>query len=99
MNRNDKTQEKNNRKPYSERKITANNIEEYSVLNPETNSDSPSAKSNGARCDSATTVNKNRKPTNVKNRTHKPVYSDRLKPRYQPDKLNRVNHRNEDEIS
>ncbi len=40
--------------PYSDRKIIANPPLLYSVLNPETNSDSPSAKSNGARLVSAT---------------------------------------------
>ena len=39
--------------PYSERKIIANPPLLYSVLNPETSSDSPSAKSNGARFVSA----------------------------------------------
>jgi hypothetical protein len=40
--------------PYSERKIIANPPLLYSVLNPETSSDSPSAKSKGARLVSAT---------------------------------------------
>ncbi len=40
--------------PYSERKIIAKPPLLYSVLNPETNSDSPSAKSKGARLVSAT---------------------------------------------
>jgi hypothetical protein len=35
-------------------KIRANSTLPYSTLNPETNSDSPSAKSNGARLHSAT---------------------------------------------
>ena len=39
--------------PYSDKKIIANPPPAYSVLNPETNSDSPSAKSNGARFTSA----------------------------------------------
>jgi len=34
----------------------ANFSEPYSILNPDTNSDSPSAKSNGVRLSSATTV-------------------------------------------
>lgn len=34
---------------YSPIKITAKNPPLYSILNPETNSDSPSAKSNGVR--------------------------------------------------
>lgn len=41
---------------YSARKINANPAAPYSMLNPETNSDSPSAKSNGARLVSATQV-------------------------------------------
>ncbi len=40
--------------PYSDKKIIANPPLLYSVLNPETNSDSPSAKSKGARLVSAT---------------------------------------------
>lgn len=38
---------------YSDKKIKAKNAPEYSVLKPETNSDSASEKSNGARCVSA----------------------------------------------
>lgn len=38
---------------YSERKIKANQPPIYSTLNPETSSDSPSAKSNGLRLVSA----------------------------------------------
>jgi len=38
---------------YSAKKIKANPPEEYSTLKPETNSDSPSAKSNGVRLVSA----------------------------------------------
>ncbi len=38
---------------YSDRKIKAKYAPEYSVLNPETNSDSDSEKSKGARCVSA----------------------------------------------
>lgn len=38
---------------YSDKKQKAKNIPEYSVLKPETNSDSDSAKSKGARCVSA----------------------------------------------
>jgi len=38
---------------YSAIKIRANNDLLYSILNPETSSDSPSVKSNGARCVSA----------------------------------------------
>lgn len=44
---------KNNTIPYSPTKISANSPLEYSVLNPDTNSDSPSEKSNGARLHSA----------------------------------------------
>jgi hypothetical protein len=40
--------------PYSDKKIIAKPPLLYSVLNPETNSDSPSAKSKGARLVSAT---------------------------------------------
>lgn len=39
--------------PYSPTKMRANSPLEYSVLKPETNSDSPSEKSNGARLHSA----------------------------------------------
>ena len=35
---------------YSAKNTTTKGIEEYSVLNPETNSDSPSARSKGVRC-------------------------------------------------
>lgn len=41
---------------YSAMKIIANILEPYSILNPDTNSDSPSAKSNGARLVSANIV-------------------------------------------
>jgi len=44
---------KNKIEPYSEIKIKENNPPLYSVLNPETNSDSPSAKSKGERLVSA----------------------------------------------
>jgi hypothetical protein len=44
---------KNNTIPYSPTKINANAPLEYSVLNPDTNSDSPSEKSKGARLHSA----------------------------------------------
>lgn len=40
--------------PYSAMKIKANPAPPYSVLNPDTNSDSPSAKSKGVRLVSAT---------------------------------------------
>jgi len=43
------------------KKINANPPAEYSTLNPETNSDSPSAKSNGVRLVSAKQVTKNNK--------------------------------------
>jgi len=42
--------------PYSDKKIIANPPLLYSVLNPDTNSDSPSAKSKGARLVSAIIV-------------------------------------------
>jgi len=42
--------------PYSAKKIMANFSDPYSMLNPDTNSDSPSAKSNGVRFSSAITV-------------------------------------------
>ncbi len=45
---------KNRTIPYSPTKIKANSPLEYSVLNPETSSDSPSEKSKGARLHSAT---------------------------------------------
>lgn len=38
---------------YSAIKIRANPVDAYSMLNPDTNSDSPSAKSKGVRLDSA----------------------------------------------
>lgn len=41
---------------YSLRKINTNPKEAYSILNPETNSDSPSEKSNGVRLVSATAM-------------------------------------------
>jgi hypothetical protein len=41
--------QENNRTPYSDKKIKAKKAPEYSVLNPETNSDSASLKSKGAR--------------------------------------------------
>jgi len=41
---------------YSAKNTTTNGIEEYSVLNPETNSLSPSAKSNGDRLVSAKAI-------------------------------------------
>jgi len=44
---------------YSAKKKFANAIPEYSTLNPETNSDSPSVKSNGALLVSANAETKN----------------------------------------
>lgn len=41
---------------YSLKKINTNPIEAYSTLNPETNSDSPSAKSKGVRLVSAKSI-------------------------------------------
>lgn len=53
---------------YSARKIKAKPAEPYSILNPDTNSDSPSAKSKGARLVSATQVTNQIKETgNIKN--------------------------------
>jgi len=58
-----RTQERR-RTLYSERKIKAKKAPEYSVLNPETSSDSASAKSKGARCLSARLqINQIRKKT------------------------------------
>ena len=48
---------------YSAKKIKANPAAPYSILNPETNSDSPSAKSKGARLVSATQVTNHIKET------------------------------------
>jgi len=45
---------------YSAIKTIANFTEPYSILNPETSSDSPSAKSKGVRFNSAKTVNPHR---------------------------------------
>lgn len=50
---------------YSARKIRANPAAPYSILNPETNSDSPSAKSKGARLVSATQVTNQTKETGI----------------------------------
>lgn len=50
---------------YSARKMSANPALPYSILNPETNSDSPSAKSNGARFVSATQVTSQIKATGI----------------------------------
>lgn len=48
---------------YSARKISVNPTAPYSILNPETSSDSPSAKSKGARFVSATQVTNQIKET------------------------------------
>jgi len=48
---------------YSAKKIKANGADPYSILKPETNSDSPSAKSKGARLVSATQVENQMKKT------------------------------------
>jgi len=48
---------------YSARKIRANPAEPYSILKPDTSSDSPSAKSKGARLVSATQVTNQIKET------------------------------------
>jgi len=50
------TQESTKIDKYSAKKIKTNPPEEYSILNPETNSDSPSAVSKGLRFDSAKIV-------------------------------------------
>jgi len=42
--------------PYSDKKIKVNPPAEYSTLNPETSSDSPSEKSKGVRLVSATSL-------------------------------------------
>jgi len=56
---------------YSARKIRAKPAEPYSILKPETNSDSPSAKSKGARLVSATQVTNQIKDTgSIKNLSH-----------------------------
>lgn len=56
---------------YSAKKINANPAAPYSILNPETNSDSPSAKSKGARLVSATQVtNQTRETGIIKNLSH-----------------------------
>jgi len=47
------TADKNRMERYSAKKITTNVVDLYSVLNPLTNSDSPSEKSKGERLDSA----------------------------------------------
>jgi len=52
---------KNNKLPYSAKNNKAKENLLYSVLNPETNSLSPSAKSNGARFSSTKTIIKNKK--------------------------------------
>ena len=52
-NSNNISPQERSKTPYSERKINAKNAPEYSVLNPETNSDSASEKSKGARWVSA----------------------------------------------
>lgn len=54
---------------YSARKIKAKPAAPYSILNPETNSDSPSAKSKGARLVSAIQVTNHIKETG-KSRKH-----------------------------
>ena len=56
---------------YSARKIKANPADPYSILNPDTSSDSPSAKSKGARLVSATQVTNQIKETgSIKNLSH-----------------------------
>jgi len=53
---------------YSAIKIKANFKPPYSILNPDTNSDSPSAKSKGARLVSTTAQIKNKKKEGNKNK-------------------------------
>ena len=53
---------------YSAIKIMANFTEPYSMLNPDTNSDSPSAKSKGVRFSSANTVILHIKKINILNK-------------------------------
>jgi len=56
---------------YSARKIKAKPADPYSILNPDTSSDSPSAKSKGARLVSATQVTNQIKETgNIRNLSH-----------------------------
>ena len=56
---------------YSARKINANPADPYSILKPDTSSDSPSAKSKGARLVSATQVTNQTKETgSIKNLSH-----------------------------
>jgi len=49
--------------PYSAIKISANPVEAYSILNPETSSDSPSEKSKGVRLVSAIIDTSHKMPT------------------------------------
>ena len=61
---------------YSARKIKANPAEPYSMLNPDTSSDSPSAKSKGARLVSATQVTNQIKDTgSIRNLSHIPLWA------------------------
>lgn len=61
---------------YSARKINAKPALPYSILNPDTNSDSPSAKSKGARLVSATQVTNQRKATGaIRNPSHKGLWA------------------------
>jgi len=58
--------------PYSAIKINANPTLPYSILNPDTSSDSPSAKSKGVRLASANLINTHRPVT----RQHKKKFND-----------------------
>ena len=58
---------------YSAKKISANHPPIYSTLNPETNSDSPSAKSNGLRLVSAKQVE-----IHIKNKIKFPQKKDKI---------------------
>lgn len=53
---------------YSLKKISTKPTEPYSILNPETSSDSPSAKSKGVRLVSATAIIIQSPATNIKHR-------------------------------
>ena len=69
--------QENNRTPYSDKKIKAKKAPEYSVLNPETNSDSASLKSKGARWVSAK-VQINQIGKKITNNKEDWVYKERI---------------------
>lgn len=64
--------------PYSAKKIRANFILPYSILNPDTNSDSLSAKSKGARFVSATPVYNHKTTLGISANPKKTLYSSLL---------------------